>query len=742
MSTQPWYRTALRWGQTNLVELDPARYDDAWWRAHWQRTNVQGVIVNAGGIVAYYPSEMPLHYRATALGDTDLFGAIVASAREEGLKVIARMDSNRVADDFYRAHPDWICVDVEGKPFRQADKYVTCINSPYYSEYLPKVMEEVIRRYRPDGFSDNSWPGMSRERMCHCRNCATKFAERTGLALPRKADWSNETYRAWIRWNYELRTELWELNNRVTRTAGGPDCVWSGMVSGDVLANCNRFIDIRAILKRTEIVMLDHQRRSGIDGFEQNTEAGKRLHELLGWDGLIPESMPQYQLGAPSFRVVAMAPSEVRLWSSAAFAGGIQPWWHHIGAFHEDRRQYTTAAPIFAWYKANEDVLINRAPQADVGVVWSQQNHDYFGQSGPDTSLETKSINTANDRTQHPYRGVLKALDKAGLTYLPIHADDIAGAIGRVGVLVLPNIGAMSDSQADAVRAFAAAGGSVIATGETSQVGLHGEPRTDFALADLFGVHRAAGSLGSWEPIDTNIELYNRHTYLRLLPELRAGTAGPRDANAPAATGTRHPVLNGLADTDVIPFGGYLPRITVESGVDVLATWIPEFPIVPPETSWMRVPKTDIPAATVRTHASGAKLVWFAADIDRCFARDENREHALMLAGAVRWMLNDTPCVSLDGARGCVTPSLYVQANRQILHLNNRIQTSRIAGRMDTLIPIGPITVRLPLAGRTAPATVELRVAGTTVPARIEDGALVFTVAEVLDHEVAVIAWG
>ena len=26
---EPWYRTTLRWGQTNLVEIDPARYDDA-----------------------------------------------------------------------------------------------------------------------------------------------------------------------------------------------------------------------------------------------------------------------------------------------------------------------------------------------------------------------------------------------------------------------------------------------------------------------------------------------------------------------------------------------------------------------------------------------------------------------------------------------------------------------------------------------------------------------------------------
>src|SRR3954452_19806404 len=144
MSGEPWYQTTLRWAQTNLVECDPARYDADWWREHWRKTRIQGVIINAGGIVAYYPSRFPLHHRAEKLGDRDLYGEIVAAAREEGLTVLARMDSNRVAQDFYEAHPNWACRDIHGDPYRQADKFVTCIGSPYYTEYLPAVMEEII----------------------------------------------------------------------------------------------------------------------------------------------------------------------------------------------------------------------------------------------------------------------------------------------------------------------------------------------------------------------------------------------------------------------------------------------------------------------------------------------------------------------------------------------------------------------------------------------------------------------
>jgi Hypothetical glycosyl hydrolase 6 len=730
MPDEPWYRTALRWGQTNLVEIDPARYDDQWWRAHWRRTRVQGVIVNAGGIVAYYPSTFPLHRRAVALGERDLFGDIVRSAREEGLNVIARMDSNRVAEDFYRTHPDWICLDQDGQPYRHVDKYVTCINSPYYSEYLPRIMQEIIRRSQPDGFSDNSWTGLRRNNICYCGNCAEKFQAWAGVGLPRRHDWADERYRLWIRWNFQRRTELWEFNNAVTTNAGGQDCRWMGMISGDLLNNGSRFIDLRAILSRSEIIMLDHQRRNGVDGFEQNTEAGKRLHELLGWDKLIPESTPQYQLGAPAFRLASMPPAEVRLWSSAAFAGGIQPWWHHIGAMHEDRRQYATAEPIFRWHEANQDILVNRHPQADVGVVWSQENHDYHGQD------------RAEERTMDPYRGATRALDKAGITYLPVHADDIDKASGRFAVLILPNLAAMSDTQVAAVEAFAAQGGSVIATSETSACGEFGDLREDFALAGLFGVHRGRGSHGGQDLPDNNHDVSSRHTYLRLTPELRGGVYGPIDRTAPAVAGQRHPVLSGLDEADTLPFGGYLPVVSVDPDVTVLATFIPDFPIFPPETSWMRQPRTDLPAIAVRETKSGAKLVWFAADLDRCYARDEQFEHALVLANAVRWGLGDRSVLRVEGGNGFATACLYQQDGRQIVHVNNRLITARVPGRQRELVPVGPVRIRLGIApGATPPSEVELRVSSRKVPAQLAGAELEFELDRLLDHEVAVINW-
>lgn len=210
-----------------------------------------------------------------------------------------------------------------------------------------------------------------------------------------------------------------------------------------------------------------------------------------------------------------------------------------------------------------------------------------------------------------PYRGVVRALDWSGITYMPLHADDIATAAGRFGVLILPNVGAMSDAQVAAVQAFADAGGSVIATSETSSCSEFGDRRSDFALGSLFGVHPKGGSVGDEVAPDTNIETHARHTYLRLAPNCAAVSMARRTRRPQQKQGGVIPILAGLEAADTLPFGGYLPLVSVDGDVEVLATFIPDFPIYPPETSWMREPRTDLPAITVKEarFACQARLV-------------------------------------------------------------------------------------------------------------------------------------
>jgi hypothetical protein len=176
----PWYKTVTRWGQVNITEKDPQQYDIGWWRNYWKRTEIGGVIVNAGGIVAYYPTKIPFHHKAEYLGDRDLFGELCKAAHEDGLAVFARMDSNRAHEDFYKAHPDWFAIDAQGKPYKSDDLYISCIFSPYYQEHIPSILTEIVQLYKPEGFTDNSWSSLGRNSICYCENCKKSFRDKTG----------------------------------------------------------------------------------------------------------------------------------------------------------------------------------------------------------------------------------------------------------------------------------------------------------------------------------------------------------------------------------------------------------------------------------------------------------------------------------------------------------------------------------------------------------------------------------
>jgi hypothetical protein len=716
----PWYRRTLRWGQTNITEIDPARYDVGWWRGQWNRTGTQGVIVNAGGIVAYYPTRVPLHQPAAQLGGRDLFGELCHAAHEDGLAVLARMDSNRAQEACYHAHPDWFAVDAEGTPYRAGDLFVTCVNGPYYQEHIPAILREIAERYRPEGFTDNSWSGLGRASFCHCENCRNKFKQRCGKDIPSKKDWNDPVYREWIRWNYDRRLELWDLNNTVTKAAGGADCIWSGMTSGSISSQSQSFRDYKAIAERAEIIMLDHQARSNESGFQNNGETGKLIHGLVGWNKLVPESMAMYQAGRPTFRLTSKPPNEARLWMLDGIAGGLQPWWHHVGAFHQDRRMYHTAEPVYRWHQQHEPWLVNREPVATVGVVWSQQNNDFYGRDDADLFVES------------PWRGMTQALIRARIPYLPVHVDHIARDGAKFATLVLPNVGALSELQLTNIRQFVMGGGGLLATGETSRFDEWGDPRSDYGLARLFGAHLKRS--------DTSLDLAHRrksaadtvHSYLRMSSQ-NQGRAGE-----PGAAHVRHEVLRGFNETDILPFGGVLEALDVEPGTQVLLTFIPPFPIYPPETSWMRVPKTDIPGLLLNTTPRGSRVAFLPADIDRRFAADNLPDHGDLLANLVRWTARDQMPLTVKGP-GLVDCHMYQQPGRIILHLVNLTNAGTWRQPVDELISVGPFDLSLKLPQSVQRRHAQLLVSGGSVKV-VSHGPLVhIRLNSILDHEVLVI---
>lgn len=703
-SDLPWYKTTYRWAQTNFTEDDPVKSDIEFWRKQWKRTNTQGVIVNCGGIVAYYPSEYGLQYRAKYLGEQDFFRKVSDAATEDGIKVVARMDINRATKEFFDVHPDWFCRYKNGDPIMAEDRYYSCVNSGYYKEFIPKILTEIIEKYHPAGFVDNSWKGLDRHTICYCENCKNKFMKASGLSLPEAVSWEDPVYCEWVRWSYGCRMENWDLFNETTKRVGGDDCLWFGMVHAD--PNSGSFADLKEVLNRSVMVFADHQARD-YNGFQQNAVNGTLLR-LASPDEqlLVPESMAHYVNRSPTFRLASNPMEETQLWMIEGFAGGISPWFHYVGGGLNDRRQLETSVSLYQWHTENEQYLYNRVDMANVGIVWSQENAVFYGRDD------------AGEKVTFPWKGFCQALSMSRIPFLPINVHDIKKYSDRIHTLILPDVAIMPDEAIDAVCDFVKNGGNIVVTGVTATLDKNGEPSKNNKLWELLNLSFSGEKKGIFEKTSSGWGNYVAHSYFRL------------PVNIP-----RHEILSGFEDTDILPFGGGLQVVRSSGNLKPLMSYIPPFPIYPPEFSWIRGEEPEICPLFAGTLPSGGKAVYFAGDIDRCYGRSSLPDHGKLLANAIKWAAGDRFPLKLEGP-GYIDCKLYKQDDRIILHLVNLSGANRI-NYLDEYLPVGPFTVMIDDLG-IAPEKAFLTVAKKNIPLKIKDGTIEVHLDKINDFEMLV----
>ena len=100
--------------------------------------------------------------------------------------MFARMDSNGAGEEMYRAHPDWFTRNAAGQPVLRATVVAHAVHqrpvlSRAHPGHPPRDRDPGIK---PEGFTDNSWSGLSRASICFCDNCRAKFRKERGFDLP------------------------------------------------------------------------------------------------------------------------------------------------------------------------------------------------------------------------------------------------------------------------------------------------------------------------------------------------------------------------------------------------------------------------------------------------------------------------------------------------------------------------------------------------------------------------------
>ena len=687
--SETWFDKPMRWAQLVLVENDPGQYDPQFWLDYFIRTHSDAVCLSAGGIVAYYPTKVPLHHRSAWMKDSDPFGELLAGCRKVNMYVLARTDPHAARQDVYDAHPDWIAADADGRKRRHwanPELWVTCALGPYNFEFMTEVHREIMRLYQVDGIFSNRWAGSG---LCYCEHCQRNFRTASGMDLPKTIDPLDPARKNYLVWRLQRLTELARL--------------WDGeirKINPQARYVPNGFPDLKVAGELADILFIDHQGRRGLMAPWSNGSRAKEYRAALGRKpigGIFSVGLEEPYRWKDSVQTEA----EVRTWVADGIAHGLRPWFAKFSGTLYDKRWLNIVEKIYQWHHRAERYLRNEAPLARVGMVYSEQTREYYNASRPQA------------RAGEHESGMYQALLEARVPFEKVHDHLLDAAhIDSFKLLILPNIAALSDQQCEQLKEYVRRGGSLLATFETSLYGEWGVARKDFGLGELLGV--------SWKG---KREGPMQNSYLELNPE--------------PATGKFHPVLAGLEDATRIINGVWRLNVEPRGEFPSPVTLIPSYPDLPMEDVFPRVPHTQIRELYLR-ELGKSRIVYFPWDIDRTFWEVLSLDHGRLLRNAIEWATNEEKPATVAGS-GLLDVSVWRQKESMTVHLVNLTNPMAMKGPFRELIPLASQEVKVQFPEGKKPKKVQLLVSGQAPRTNTHGQLLTVSVPSILDHEVLAI---
>ena len=691
-----WYSKPMRWAQIGFAEDDPGNYDQQFWIDYFKRLHVEAVTLNAGGAVAFYPTQVQFHYRSKWLGKMDTFGDLAKACRGLGMVVVARTDAHACHQDVYDAHPDWIMVDASGNKVKHPsdpDFWITCPLGPYNFEFLTAVHEEIMRMYMVDGIFTNRWAGSG---MCFCEHCQKNFRAFSNLDLPRTHNPQDPSRKQYIVWRQQRLFELWRLWNSKIQ-AINPNASYIANAGGGALSE----LDMKTVGDLAPTLFADRQGRSGLMPPWANGKNGKEYRATMGNKAIVGI----FSMGLEDkyrWKDSVQSGDEIRLWVADGIAHDLRPWFTKFDCKVIDPRWLPVVEGIYKWHAANVAYLRNDRPLARVGMVYSQQTANFYGGDEAHVKVEDPSL------------GFYQALVEARIPFEMVH-DRLLDRdhTAQFKTLILPNIAALSTAQCRQLQEFVEGGGSIVATFETSLYDEWGVRQKNFGLASLFGVDYGGKTEGPM-----------LNSYLSL--------------NKDKASGQYHPLLKGYENAVRI-INGANQAVVKPNGEGIYPLQVvPTYPDLPMEEVY---PRKDAPlgqvGAVARTVGKG-RVVYLPGDIDRTFWETLDFDQAKLLRNAVLWATDEPAPLTVEG-KGVLDVSLWTQKNSMTAHLVNLTNPMMMKGPIREIIPITKqdVSIRVPAGKRVK--DVHLLVSGAKPRYTNQNGLIRLEVPSIDLHEVVAV---
>ena len=445
-----WQGYPWRLIQTNLREIDMLDISAAQVVRDMQAFDANILMINAAGIIASYPTDLPFHFQSPYLQGASL-AEIIEACHAADIRVFARTDFSKVRRPIYEANPEWAYVSPAGEIVDYNGDVACCLNGGFQQVYMFKILEELLSTHDFDGIFFNMGGYQTSDYSgnyygpCQCANCRRLFLEMFGLDLPLVEDMDDPVFRKYSVFKSRTLQAHGEKVYNFLHERWPDLCIANRQMTEGFVRQENN-----TAIKRP----LPHWQYSGSDNTKWVTSS---------YPDKVSSNTTVDFIDFP-YRHVAVSPHQQKLRLAQGLANGGAIDYYLIGRLdnHEDRSGYAPVKEMFAYHAANEESYRGLVPMANIALI-----------NGP----------LAN---QDEFRGWFRFLTEGHFlfdTVMESAALDLPW--DRYETIILPDFQPVSDALARKLDEFAAAGGTLIASGRSSFRDEHFEPRSLPALACL-----------------------------------------------------------------------------------------------------------------------------------------------------------------------------------------------------------------------------------------------------------------
>lgn len=634
--------------------------------------------------------------------DFDYLGELSQAAKAKGMRVLVYHAFNLEYLAGLR-NPDWVVTAKDGTKYfhkpnseyvefgsepREADNYVNsftsslepgyyenylknmtfnliCINSPYLQELLWPQLEEIIVNYDIDGFFLDMlfYPVDS----CYCQYCKREMAAR-GISLDDEAAVKRFKRESMFRAVRETTAFVRSVDPNVV--VGYDNTSYLGCYAQ---RDANDYWMFEAALWQ-----LGYEHAPMYARYLRNT--GRPLE-------LVTHSFHHMWGDYGGYK----HPNEMKYEAATILANGGQVWLGTQAHPHAkpDPVVYAMTREANAFIAERAD-YVRRATALPSIAVYGKEPYLY---------ADLDSFMFSNPNRNHNFQGATKLLIEAHEQF--DFVDDLMD-FDRFKVLILPEIGSITEEYANRIRKFVEDGGILVASHLSTLDNDH------FALSDVLGVDFVGTA-----PYSTMYARFEDGLIASSVPEDFAAFGGAALVRAHEGTSVLGKLVNPAFERSVTRFHSHSQT--------------------PPTPG-----TTQYPAATVHQYGKG-KAVYVAMPVFSDFFREDYFVYRDFVSALLKTEYVDNPVVSVEAPRS-VEISVMEQRdqNRTIVHFTNA-QTKRFSMRMPRVEDDYPVYNASFSLRVDRPVKSVQAVPGGEVTWSVADGVLTATLSEFSIHGMVVV---